>query len=428
MNVVLDPEQTGQTLQQTMARIGSQAKPAARVLREASTAQRNAALNAAATTIRRRTDAILTANAQDIESANGLSLAAIDRLRLDPKRVDAMAQAVEAVAAFPDPVGRELARWKRPNGLDIARVSTPIGVIGIIFESRPNVTADAGALCLKSGNVSILRGGSESRHSSREIHRALLEGLAAADLPESAIHLVPTTDRAAVGYMLAGLNGAIDMIVPRGGKSLVARVQAEARVPVLAHLEGICHTYVHEQANPAMASAIVLNAKLRRTGICGATETLLIDQSIAGTQLKPLLDALAQAGCEIRGDEITRSIYPAAKAATEEDWRIEYLDAIIAVRVVNGVEEAIRHIETYGSQHTDSIVTEDRAVAERFLAGLDSAIVMHNASTQFADGGEFGMGAEIGIGTGKLHARGPVGVEQLTTFKYVVRGSGQTRP
>jgi len=331
-----------------------------------------------------------------------------------------------SVRSFDD--RRPIALAELARLLDIARVSTPIGVIGIIFESRPNVTADAGALCLKSGNVSILRGGSDSVHSSREIHLALVEGLQAADLPEAAIQLVPTTDRAAVGYMLAGLNGAIDMIVPRGGKSLVARVQAEARVPVLAHLEGICHTYVHEKADPAMARAIVLNAKMRRTGICGATETLLIDRSIAGAQLKPILDALAQAGCEIRGDEMTRAIYPAAKAASEEDWRTEYLDATIAVRVVNGVEEAIRHIETYGSQHTDSIVTEDRAVAERFMAGLDSAIVMHNASTQFADGGEFGMGAEIGIGTGKLHARGPVGVEQLTTFKYLVRGSGQTRP
>ena len=428
MNVILDPETTGQTIQQTMARLGLQAKAAARHLREAATAQKNAALEAAAEAIRHRTNAILAANAKDVEAATGLNSAAIDRLRLDVKRVDAMAQAIEAVAALPDPVGRELARWRRPNGLDIARVSTPIGVIGIIFESRPNVTADAGALCLKAGNVTILRGGSESFHSSHEIHAGLVEGLKAAGLPEAAIQSVPTTDRAAVGHMLSGLNDTIDMIVPRGGKNLIARVQAEARVPVLAHLEGICHTYVHEKANSAMARDIVLNAKMRRTGICGATETLLIDRSIAGTQLKPILDALSRAGCEIRGDESTRAIYPAAKAATEEDWRTEYLDAIIAVRVVDGVEAAIRHIEAYGSQHTDSIVTQDRTVAERFLAGLDSAIVMHNASTQFADGGEFGMGAEIGIGTGKLHARGPVGVEQLTAFKYVVRGSGQTRP
>jgi glutamate-5-semialdehyde dehydrogenase len=352
----------------------------------------------------------------------------LDRLKLDAKRVEATAKGVAEVAALPDPVGRELARWKRPNGLDIARVVTPIGVIGIIYESRPNVTADAGALCLKSGNVSILRGGSESLHSSRAIHAALVKGLEAAGLPPAAIQLVPTTDRAAVGLMLNGLNGAVDMIVPRGGKSLVARVQTEARVPVLAHLEGICHTYVHEKADLAMARGIVLNAKMRRTGVCGATETVLIDRAILSTHLVPILDDLAAAGCEIRGDaEITR-VYPAAKPATEEDWRTEYLDAIVAVRAVAGVEEAIAHIATYGSQHTESIVTEDSDAAERFLSALDSAIVMHNASTQFADGGEFGMGAEIGIGTGKLHARGPVGVEQLTIFKYVVRGTGQVRP
>ncbi|MEA2823748.1 MAG: glutamate-5-semialdehyde dehydrogenase, partial [Alphaproteobacteria bacterium] len=338
------------------------------------------------------------------------------------------AQAVADVASLPDPVGRELARWQRPNGLDISRVSTPIGVIGIIYESRPNVTADAGALCLKSGNVVILRGGSESVHSSRAIHAALVEGLEAAGLPAAAIQLVPTKDRAGVGHMLAGLNGTIDMIVPRGGKSLVARVQAEARVPVLAHLEGICHTYVHEKADLAMARALVLNGKMRRTGVCGATETVLIDKGILATHLNPILDDLAKAGCEIRGDDAVRAGYPAAKTATEEDWRTEYLDAIVAVRAVAGVEEAIRHIAAYGSQHTDSIVTDDPGAAQRFLSALDSAIVMHNASTQFADGGEFGMGAEIGIGTGKLHARGPVGVEQLTIFKYVVRGSGQTRP
>jgi glutamate-5-semialdehyde dehydrogenase len=349
-------------------------------------------------------------------------------LRLDEKRVEAIAKSVADVAQLPDPVGRELARWKRPNGLDIARLATPIGVIGIIYESRPNVTADAGALCLKSGNVTILRGGSESAHSSRAIHAALLEGLANAGLPEGAIQLVPTTDRAAVGHMLAGLNGAIDLIVPRGGKSLVARVQAEARVPVLAHLEGICHTYVHEKADLGMARAIVVNAKMRRTGICGATETLLIDKNILESHARPILSDLARAGCEIRGDAAIRAIYPDAKLATEEDWRTEYLDAVIAVRAVSGVDQAIAHIATYGSQHTESIVTEDARAAERFMSALDSAIVMHNASTQFADGGEFGMGAEIGIGTGKLHARGPVGVEQLTIFKYVVRGTGQTRP
>jgi glutamate-5-semialdehyde dehydrogenase len=352
----------------------------------------------------------------------------MDRLKLDPKRLEAMAEAVAEVASLPDPVGRELARWQRPNGLDIARISTPIGVIGIIYESRPNVTADAGALCLKAGNVAILRGGSESLSSSRAIHAALVEGLEAGGLPAAAIQSVPTTDRAAVGHMLAGLGGAIDVIVPRGGKNLIARVQAEARVPVLAHLEGICHTYVHEKADLPMARAVVLNAKLRRTGVCGATETLLIDRSILATHLKPILDDLAKAGCEIRGDREVRETYPAARPASEEDWRSEYLDAIIAVRAVAGVEEAIAHIATYGSQHTESIITEDARAAERFISALDSAIVMHNASTQFADGGEFGMGAEIGIGTGKLHARGPVGVEQLTIFKYVVRGSGQIRP
>ena len=332
------------------------------------------------------------------------------------------------MAALPDPVGRELARWRRPNGLDIARVATPIGVLGIIYESRPNVTADAGALCLKSGNAVILRGGSESFHSSRAIHAALVEGLEAAGIPSAAIQLVPTTDRAAVGHMLAGLNGTLDLIVPRGGKSLVARVQKEARVAVLAHLEGVCHTYVHEKADLAKARALVLNGKMRRTGVCGATETMLIDRSILSTHLRPILDDLAKAGCEIRGDGEIRAAYPQAKPASEEDWRTEYLDAIIAVRAIDGVEDAITHIATYGSQHTEAIVTEDNGAAERFLSALDSAIVMHNASTQFADGGEFGMGAEIGIGTGKLHARGPVGVEQLTIFKYVLRGTGQTRP
>jgi glutamate-5-semialdehyde dehydrogenase len=339
-----------------------------------------------------------------------------------------MATGVEEVATLADPVGRELARWTRPNGLDIARVSTPIGVLGVIFESRPNVTADAAALSLKAGNAVILRGGSEAAHSSRAIRAAFAEGLSAAGLPEAAVQLVPTVDRAAVGMMLAGLDGAIDLIVPRGGKSLVARVQSEARVPVFAHLEGICHTYIHEKADLEKARALVVNAKMRRTGICGATETLLIDRATLPTHLKPILDDLTKAGCEIRGDKEVRAAYPAAKPASEEDWRTEYLDAIISVRAVDGIDDAIKHIATYGSQHTEAIVTEDATAAERFLSGLDSAIVMHNASTQFADGGEFGMGAEIGIGTGKMHARGPVGVEQLTTFKYVVRGSGQIRP
>ena len=339
-----------------------------------------------------------------------------------------MAKGLEDIAALPDPVGRELARWQRPNGLDIARIATPIGVIGIIYESRPNVTADAGALCLKSGSAVILRGGSESTRSSAAIHAALVDGLREAGLPETAIQLVPTTDRAAVGDMLQGLDGAIDLIVPRGGKSLVARVQAEARVPVLAHLEGICHVYVHERADLAMARAIVVNAKMRRTGVCGAAETILIDRAILTSHGVPILEDLAKAGCEIRGDDAVCAIFPTATPATEEDWRTEYLDAIVAVRAVDGLDEAVRHIETYGSQHTEAIITADGRAAERFLAALDSAIVLWNASTQFADGSEFGMGAEIGIGTGKLHARGPVGVEQLTTFRYVVRGTGQTRP
>jgi len=420
----------GGTLESEMQAMGRAARDAAAALREASSEQKNKALLAAAAAIRATKAEILAANEEDMRAgaARNLTPALLDRLKLDAKRVEATAQAVADVASLPDPVGRELARWQRPNGLDISRVSTPIGVIGIIYESRPNVTADAGALCLKSGNVVILRGGSESLHSSRAIHAAFVEGLGAAGLPATAIQLVPTKDRAAVGYMLAGLNGTIDLIVPRGGKSLVARVQSEARVPVLAHLEGICHTYVHEKADLAMARALVLNGKMRRTGVCGATETVLIDRSILATHLKPILDDLAKAGCEIRGDDAVRAIYPAAKIATEEDWRTEYLDAIVAVRAVAGVEEAIGHIAAYGSQHTDSIVTEDLRTAQRFLSALDSAIVIHNASTQFADGGEFGMGAEIGIGTGKLHARGPVGVEQLTIFKYVVRGSGQTRP
>jgi glutamate-5-semialdehyde dehydrogenase len=418
------------TLEAELFALGRAAREAASKLRGAATETKNKALLAAADAIRAHKSRILAANAEDMKSAASRNIgpALMDRLKLDETRIEATAKGVAEVAALPDPVGRELARWTRPNGLDIARVATPIGVLGIIYESRPNVTADAAALCIKSGNAAILRGGSESFHSSRALHAAIVQGLQAAGLPRAAVGLVPTTDRAAVGHMLSGLGGAIDLIVPRGGKSLVARVQAEARVPVLAHLEGICHTYVHEHADLAKARALVLNGKMRRTGVCGATETMLIDGSILDTHLKPILDDLANAGCEIRGDSRVRSHYPRAKAATEEDWRTEYLDAIIAVRAVDGVEEAVRHIATYGSQHTESIVTEDRQAAERFLAALDSAIVMHNASTQFADGGEFGMGAEIGIGTGKLHARGPVGIEQLTIFKYVVRGDGQTRP
>jgi glutamate-5-semialdehyde dehydrogenase len=413
-----------------MNAIGAAARDAARALREASTAAKNAALVAAAKAICAHKAQILAANAKDVAAAKDAGIAAsmTDRLTLNDVRIEAMAKGLEDIAALSDPVGRELARWTRPNGLDIARVATPLGVIGIIYESRPNVTADAGALTLKSGNAVILRGGSDSAHSSAAIHAAMVEGLRAANLPPAAIQLVPTTDRAAVGLMLGGLDGTIDLIIPRGGKSLVGRVQQEARVPVLAHLEGICHVYLHAKADPAKATAIAVNAKMRRTSICGAAETLLIDKAILGTTGKAALDALAAAGCEIRGDAGVRATLPAASPASEDDWRTEYLDAIIAAKVVDGVDDAVRHIETYGSHHTDSIVTEDAAAADRFVATLDSAIVLVNASTQFADGAEFGMGAEIGIGTGKLHARGPVGVEQLTTFKYVVRGNGQIRP
>ncbi len=412
-----------------MQAIGNATHEAAAVLRTAGAETKTKALIESAKAIRANAPEILAANKRDMDAARaaGLSSAMLDRLKLNEQRVGAMARGLEEIAALADPVGRELARWTRPNGLDIARVSTPIGVVGIIYESRPNVTADAGALCLKSGNAAILRGGSESVHSSRAIHAALVAGLHAAGLPETAVQLVPTTDRAAVGLMLEGLGGTIDLIVPRGGKSLTGRVMAEARVPVLAHLEGLVHVYVHEKADAKKAREIVLNAKMRRTGVCGAAETLLIDRAILPTLGVQILNALKEAHCEIRGDEAVRAVFPSAKPATEEDWSTEYLDAIIAVKAVDGVDDAIRHIETYGSHHTEAIVTEDAKAAEYFLDGLDSAIVMWNASTQFADGGEFGMGAEIGIGTGKLHARGPVGVEQLTTFKYVVRGNGQVR-
>jgi glutamate-5-semialdehyde dehydrogenase len=358
----------------------------------------------------------------------GQPAAFVDRLVLDPGRLEAIAAAVDSVAALPDPLGRVLATFERPNGLVIERVATPLGVIGVIFESRPNVTTDAAALCLKAGNAAILRAGSESFRSALALADAMGEGLAAAGLPEAAVRLVPTRDRAAVGAMLAGLDGAIDVIVPRGGRSLVARVQEEARVPVFAHLEGVCHVFVHEKADLAMAERIVLNAKMRRTGICGAAETLLVDEACAKTHLAPLVRALLDAGCSVRGDAATLASDPRVASATEEDWRTEYLDAIIACRVVPGLDAAIAHIEAYGSHHTDAIVTDDAATAERFLAEVDSAIVLHNASTQFADGGEFGFGAEIGIATGRMHARGPVGVEQLTSFKYRVRGTGQTRP
>jgi glutamate-5-semialdehyde dehydrogenase len=415
-------------LRDDMLALGAAARDAARAMREAPAAQKNEALLAAAAAIRARKANILEANAKDRSAAAGLSPALLDRLMLDDKRIEAMAQGIEAIAALPDPVGRELARWTVPSGLDIARVATPIGVIGMIYESRPNVTADAAALCLKSGNVCILRGGSDSLRSSAAIHGAMVAGLRAAGLPEAAVTRVPTTDREAVGLMLEGLGGAIDLVIPRGGRGLTSRVMAEARVPVLAHLEGVCHVYIHAAADPAKARAIAVNAKMRRTSVCGAAETLLIDQAILPAQGVAVLGDLVRAGCEIRADAAIRAVFPDARAANDADWSMEYLDAVIAAKAVDGVEDAIAHIERYGSHHTEAIVTEDRAVAERFLSALDSAIVLWNASTQFADGAEFGMGAEIGIGTGKLHARGPVGVEQLTTFKYVVRGAGQIRP
>lgn len=412
-----------------MARIGRRARAAAAELALASRAAKDRALRAAAVAIRARGAEILVANARDLAKAEraGLSAALRDRLALDPKRLAAVAAGLEDIAEFPDPVGRELARWTRPNGLDIARVSVPLGVIGIIYESRPNVTADAGAIALKSGNAAILRGGSESFHSSRALVAALGDGLRAAGLPDAAIQLVPTRDREAVGLMLK-MTGAIDIIVPRGGASLIERVQRESRIPVIAHLEGLCHTYIDGAADPEKARAIVLNAKMRRVSICGATETLLVDRRIASTQLPAILADLRAAGCELRGDPETLAIDPALQPATEADWRTEYLDAILAVHVVDGVAGAIDHIARYGSHHTDAIVTEDRDTAERFLREVDSAIVLVNASTQFADGGEFGMGAEIGISTQRLPPRGPVGAEQLTTYKFLVRGNGQVRP
>ena len=418
------------SMAKAMGELGHNGRLAARVLALASPAQKDQALDRMAAAVRAQKALILAANAEDIGEARagGLSGAFLDRLALDEARVEAIATGIEVVRALKDPVGTVTESWTRPNGMTIERVRVPLGVIGIIYESRPNVTADAGALCLKSGNAAILRGGSDSMRSSRAIHAALSAGLRDAGLPEAAIQLVPTRDRAAVGLMLTGLDGNIDVIVPRGGKSLVARVQAEARVPVFAHLEGVCHVYVDKAASLDMAKKIVLNAKMRRTGVCGAAETLLIDRSAAATHLKPLIEMLIDVGCEIRGDKATQAADKRVKQASEEDWSTEYLDAIITAKVVDGVSEAIEHIERYGSHHTDAIVTEDKVAAERFLREVDSAIVLHNASTQFADGGEFGFGAEIGIATGRLHARGPVGVDQLTTFKYRIRGSGQIRP
>jgi glutamate-5-semialdehyde dehydrogenase len=410
--------------------IGQRAKNAARSLALAPSARKDAALTAMAAAIRGHQREIMAANQKDLAeaTASGANAAFLDRLALDDKRIAAMAEGVEVVRALPDPIGIVTERWTRPNGMIIERVRVPLGVVGIIYESRPNVTADAAALCLKAGNAAILRGGSESHRSNRAIHAALLEGIRTASLPTGAIELVPTRERAAVGMMLAGLGGAIDVIVPRGGRGLVERVQMEARVPVFAHLEGICHVYVDKAAKLDMAETIVLNAKMRRTGVCGAAETLLVDRAAAATHLKPLVTMLLDAGCEVRGDEATRAADARVRPASEADWSTEYLDAIISARLVDGVDGAIAHVERYGSHHTDAIVTEDQRAAEKFLSEVDSAIVLHNASTQFADGGEFGFGAEIGIATGRFHARGPVGVEQLTSFKYRVHGSGQARP
>src|SRR5258705_204098 len=415
---------------EVMRTLGRGARAAARVLALATPAQKNNALAAMAKAVRLQAAAILAANAEDVAEAKAATASAafLDRLTLDAARVAAMADGIDIVRGLPDPVGKVTESWTRPNGMTIERVRVPLGVVGIIYESRPNVTADAGALCLKAGNAAILRGGSESHRSIRAIKEAIWQGLKEAGLDNSAIQLVPVRDRAAVGMMLAGLGGAIDVIVPRGGKGLVARVQKEARVPVFAHLEGICHVYVDRHARLDMAKSIVLNAKMRRTGICGAAETLVVDYACAPMYLKPLVGMLLDAGCEVRGDQVTRITDARVKPVKEEDWSTEYLDAIIAVKVVDGVDSAIAHIERYGSHHTDSIVTENMAAAEKFLREVDSAIVLHNASTQFADGGEFGFGAEIGIATGRFHARGPVGVEQLTSFKYRVRGTGQTRP
>ena len=413
-----------------MLDMGRFAREAARELALASSAQKNEALERMTARLEAGSEQIFEANRQDLEAARskGRDLAFLDRLMLDGLRVAGMARGLREVAALPDPVGQTIAKWTRPNGLEISRVRVPLGVIGIIYESRPNVTADAAALCLKSGNAVILRSGSDSFLTSLVIANLLNEAVTAAGLPSASIQLVPTTDRAAVGYMLSGLGGAIDVIVPRGGKDLVARVQTEARVPVFAHLEGVCHVYVQASADLDMAKRIVLNAKMRRTGVCGAVETLLVDRRAGPTHLGPLVEMLIEAGCEVRGDPETQRADTRVRPASDDDWPKEFLDAIIAVRVVDGLDEAIDHIARYGSQHTEAIITEDRAEAKEFLARVDSAIVLHNASTQFADGGEFGMGAEIGIATGRFHARGPVGVEQLTTFKYVVRGSGQTRP
>jgi glutamate-5-semialdehyde dehydrogenase len=418
-------------LQALMSDLGTRARAAARVLALAPPEQKNRALEAMERAIRQNAPAILAANAEDVAEARASGNATssfIDRLTLTPARVESMAEGISIVRGIADPVGIVTESWQRPNGMTIERVRVPLGVVGVIFESRPNVAADAGVLCLKSGNAVILRGGSDSFRSCRAIHDCLVQGLREAGLPEAAITLVPTRDRAAVGMMLSGLDGTIDVIVPRGGKSLVARVEQEARVPVFAHLEGVNHVYVDASADLAMAKSIVLNAKMRRTGVCGAAETLLVDRAAAAKNLKPLVEMLIEAGCEVRGDETVQATDARVKPASKDDWDTEYLDAIIAAKVVDGVDGAIAHIQNHGSHHTDAIVSADEAAARRFLSEVDSAIVLHNASTQFADGGEFGFGAEIGIATGRFHARGPVGAEQLTSFKYRVHGTGQTRP
>jgi glutamate-5-semialdehyde dehydrogenase len=426
MNTAFDQ----QSIAATMDTLGKAARAAAAGLARCDSEQRNEALRQAAAAIRAQADAILAANSKDMRAAEarGLSGAMLDRLALDEERIESMARGLETVIELPDPVGRVLAEWERPNGLQIQRVAVPLGVIGIIYESRPNVTADAAGLCLKSGNAVILRGGSESFHSSQAIYHCLGSGLSVAGIEPAAVQMVPTTDREAVGYLLSSMAEYLDVVVPRGGKSLIKRVQDEARVPVIGHLEGICHVYLHESANLEMAKKIVLNAKMRRTGICGAAETVLVDRAAAKRLLPDIAAALAEAGCEVRGDDEVQKIIPNVVAATEEDWSTEYLDAIISIRVVADITQAMEHIRRYGSGHTESIVADDEGAATLFFADVDSAILLHNASTQFADGGEFGMGAEIGIATGRIHARGPVGAEQLTSYKYVVRGSGQTRP
>jgi len=417
-------------LREQMFAVGRAARAAAAEVAQANPAVKRAALEAAAKELRSAAKAVLRANADDVADARaaGLTSALIDRLALDEKRLEATAAGLEVVAALEDPVGQTIAEWQRPNGLKISRVRVPLGVVGIIYESRPNVTADAAALCLKAGNAAILRGGSESARSSAAIHACLTRALTAHGLPAAAVQMVPTQDREAVGIMLRDMASFIDVIVPRGGKSLIARVQQDARVPVMSHLEGICHTYVHARADLAMARRVTLNAKMRRTGVCGATETILVDRACAATHLKPIVIDLLDSGCEVRGDAATVACDSRVHAAVDSDWGKEFLDAIVAIRVIDGLDEALAHIRRYGSAHTDAIITADAAAAERFLTELDSAIVIHNASTQFADGGEFGMGAEIGIATGKIHARGPVGAVELTSYKYLVRGSGQTRP